>query len=259
MPKLFIVATPIGNLKDMTLRAIETLREVDFILAEDTRVTKKLLTHLGIHKTVISFHEYSKDKSLEKIFDLLNEGKNLALVTDAGTPGISDPGQRLINFLTSNYQATQSGGPGFFVATKTLKTRADALRTFSIPYDLANRGQIEIIPVPGPSAISALLSISDIDCSEFLFLGFPPRKKGRQTFFKRVATSEVPVILFESPHRIQKTLRELKMVAGDRHCNIGRELTKIYEEVFRGTLSEAEKHFVGEKQRGEFVLVVDIQ
>ncbi|KKS95477.1 16S rRNA (cytidine(1402)-2'-O)-methyltransferase [Candidatus Giovannonibacteria bacterium RIFCSPLOWO2_01_FULL_43_160] len=211
MAKLFIIATSIGNLGDITLRALEVLKSVDFILAEDTRVTKKLLSHFGIHKPVL---RYLFKKDYRKF-------NSIALVTDAGTPAVSDPGAKLVKNLTM---------AGF-----------------------------EIIPVPGPSALSAMISISDIDMREFCFLGFPPRKKGRQTFFKRVAKFEIPIILFESPHRIQKTLRELELVCGDRYVNIGRELTKIYEEVFRGKLSEAQKYFIGEKIRGEFVIALDLK
>ncbi|MBI2021143.1 16S rRNA (cytidine(1402)-2'-O)-methyltransferase [Candidatus Giovannonibacteria bacterium] len=225
MAKLYIVSTPIGNLGDITLRAIEVLKSVDAILAEDTRVTKKLLSHLNISKPLISFQEHSSPKVVGKILSMLEEGSNLALVTDAGTPGISDPGQRLISHL----------------ATGLLS-------------ELSN--PVAIIPIPGPSSLSAMISISDIDLSEFIFLGFPPHKKGRQTFFKHVAESQIPVIMFESPHRILKTLRELETICEDRYVNIGRELTKMYEEIFRGKLSEAIKYFAGEKERGEFVIVL---
>lgn len=211
MPKLFIIATPIGNLGDITLRALEVLKSVDFILAEDTRVTKKLLSHFGIHKPVL---RYLPKKDYRKF-------NSIALVSDAGTPAISDPGTKLVRNITT---------AGF-----------------------------EIIPVPGPSALSAMISVSDIDLSEFCFLGFPPHKKGRQTFFRRVAKLDQPAVLFESPHRIAKTLRELELACGDRYVNIGRELTKIYEEVFRGKLSEAQKYFTGEKIRGEFVIVLDLK
>ena len=222
MARLFIVATPIGNLGDITFRAVEVLKSVDFVLAEDTRVARKLLSHLGVSKPLISFREHSSPKVLERILNLLKEEKDLALVTDAGTPGISDPGQRLIERIS----------------------------------ELGKLGEIHIIPIPGASALSAIISVSNIDLSEFLFLGFPPHKKGRETFFKYVAKSELPVILFESPHRIQKTLIQLQKFCGDSYVNIGRELTKIYEEIFRGTLPEAQAHFVGEKQRGEFVIVM---
>ena len=208
MSNLYIVATPIGNLKDITLRALEVLREVDLVLAEDTRVARKLLSHFDIHKPIL---RYLPKRDYKKF-------NNIALVTDAGTPAISDPGVMLVK-------------------------------------DLAEAG-FAIIPIPGASAVSTIISVSDIDCSNFTFLGFPPHKKGRQTFFKKVATQKLSVILFESPHRIQKTLKELEAAVGNRYINIGRELTKIYEEIFRGKLSEAKEHFVGEKQRGEFVIII---
>ncbi|HEY4527665.1 MAG TPA: 16S rRNA (cytidine(1402)-2'-O)-methyltransferase, partial [Candidatus Paceibacterota bacterium] len=209
---LYIVATPIGNLKDITLRALEVLKSVDVIFAEDTRVTRKLLSHYGISKPVLRLLENVHHRMMHKF-------KNMALVTDAGTPAVSDPGTRLARELSA---------AGF-----------------------------KIVPIPGASALSAIISASDIDVSKFLFLGFPPSKKGRRKFFERVAASGVPVILFESPHRILKTLKELRSAAGERRVNIGRELTKIYEEIFRGELSEALPHFKGERERGEFVIVAD--
>lgn len=219
MNKVFIIATPIGNLKDITFRAIEILREVDLVLAEDTRMTKKLFSHYDIKTALFSFHKFSGKNSLKKIQYFIKQGKNIALVTDAGTPGISDPGRWLIS-------------------------------------EIIKYSNVEIIPIPGSSAVSTIISASDIDCSEFTFLGFPPHKKGRKTFFEKVSRIEMPVVLFESPHRILKTLKELENIAGDRYCNIGRELTKIYEEIFRGKLSEAQHHFVGERQRGEFVIIL---
>ena len=209
MSKLYIVATPIGNLGDITFRALKVLREVDLVLAEDTRVTRKLLSHFDIRKPIL---RYLPKRDYKKF-------NNIALVTDAGTPAISDPGTMLVK-------------------------------------DLAEAG-FAVIPIPGPSALSTIISVADIDCSNFTFFGFPPRKKGRKTFFEKVSKTEIPVILFESPHRIQKTLKELEVAMGDRYTNIGRELTKIHEEIFRGTLSGAQKHFVGEKQRGEFVIILN--
>lgn len=220
MPKLYIVATPIGNLRDITLRAADILKSADFILAEDTRVAKKLLAHLGISKRIFSFREHSSPEVLAKIAYFLKKAGSAVFVTDAGTPGISDPGQRLVK------------------AVNTL---------------------MEIIPIPGPSALAAIISVSDIDLSNFIFLGFPPRKKGRQKFFKQMNDYKLPIIFFESPHRIQKTLAELEKNCGNKYVNIGRELTKIHEEIFRGILSEAQKHFTGERQRGEFVIVVDLE
>ena len=221
MPNLYIVATPIGNLKDITLRALEVFKSADVILAEDTRVTRKLLSHFQISKPILRFDEHVESRTFDKVARLLSEGKNLALVSDAGTPGISDPGQRLLK-------------------------RVCVLEN------------IKIIPIPGPSALSAIISASDIDLSNFAFFGFPPHKKGRQTLFKKIAKNEVPVILFESPHRILKTFTELYREAGERYINVGRELTKIYEEVWRGKLSEAREYFSGERERGEFVIVVDM-
>ena len=221
MSKLYVVATPIGNLQDITLRALEVLSACDVIAAEDTRVTKKLLSHFHISKPIISFHQHSPLRAALRITQLLRDGKNIALVTDAGTPGISDPGQRLIKEVAA---------AGFTTG---------------------------IVSIPGPSALSATISVSDIDLDQFMFLGFPPHKKRRTKFFHQAAQSPIPVILFESPHRIHRTLNDAVCLMGDRYCNIGRELTKIYEEVFRGTLSEARTYFERSKTRGEFVVIVD--
>ena len=222
MPKFYVVATPIGNLKDITLRAIEILKSVDVVFAEDTRVARKLLSHFDISKPIESFHKYSPERVANRAAMLLGDDKNIALITDAGTPGISDPGYYIVKKITE-----------------------------------AGFGDT-VVAIPGPSSLAAIISASDIDLSQFVFFGFPPHKKGRKTMFERIAKSDVPAILFESPHRIQKTLRELETACGDRYINAGRELTKVYEEVFRGTLLEAQKYFAGEKERGEFVLVIDV-
>lgn len=219
MSTLYVAATPIGNLQDITLRAVDVFRSVETVFAEDTRVARKLLSHLGIQKNIVAYHEHSTPRQIEKIVELLKTG-DAALVTDAGTPSISDPGSRLIAALAG--------------------------------------ADVTIVPIPGPSALSTILSVSDIDVSEFLFLGFPPHKKGRQTLFKRVAASNVPVVLFESPHRIHKTFAELMSACGpQRKCVVGRELTKLYEDIFRGTIEDAAGYFVGEKARGEFVMIVE--
>ena len=209
MKKLYVIATPIGNLKDITLRALEILKSADAILAEDTRVTKKLLTHYEISKPVIRY-VYGKDYS---------KFSNLVLVTDAGTPAVSDPGTNLVKDLL--------------------------------------RKDFEIIAVPGPSALAAAISISDIELSDFTFFGFPPSKKGRNKFFDKVSKSEIPVVLYESPHRILKTLKEMMDASGDRYVNIGRELTKMHEEMFRGKISEAIEYFSRDKVRGEFVIIIN--
>jgi 16S rRNA (cytidine1402-2'-O)-methyltransferase len=235
MPTLYIVATPIGNLEDITLRAIRVLGEVDAILCEDTRVTAKLLQKYDIQsfgpaqgkKTLISYHSHSKLSKVEKVFELLAEGKNLALVSDAGTPCISDPGVMLVAEIR------------------------DRMSRFRL--------DIQIVPIPGPSAVISALSASGLPSSEFLFLGFLPHKKGRETLFKEIASSERTVAFYESPHRILKALESLQKFAPEKKIVIARELTKIYEEFVSGTATELLAHFETHKDtvRGEFVVMVE--
>jgi 16S rRNA (cytidine1402-2'-O)-methyltransferase len=224
MATLYIVATPIGNLEDITLRALETLKMVDLILCEDTRVTKKLLTRYDIHTPTLSYHTHSGIAKSEKIIALLRAGKNLALVSDAGTPTISDPGSVL-------------------VAQVRKELGADAM----------------VASIPGPSALTAAISVSGFQADSFLFLGFLPHKKGRQTLFKEIATSKRTVVFYESPHRILKALSSLEQVlSSSRQIVIVREISKIFEETIRGTTTEALAHFEKhpDKVRGEFVVVV---
>ncbi|MBI4119509.1 MAG: 16S rRNA (cytidine(1402)-2'-O)-methyltransferase [Parcubacteria group bacterium] len=219
---LYIVATPIGNLKDITLRALEILRNVDVILAEDTRVTRKLLNHYEISKPVFSYREHSSDAAYRHIAETLKGGKNVALVSDAGTPAISDPGSRLVAYLRSEL-------PG-----------------------------VAISPLPGPSALVAALSVSGLDASSFTFLGYPPHKKGREKFFKQLAGLKVwPAVLYESPHRFQKTVAQLCNALTPKHSIVvSRELTKIHEEVWSGTLEAASRYFQGDHLKGEFVVII---
>ena len=213
--KLYIVATPIGNLEDFTFRGIETLKKVDYILCEDTRVTAKLLAHFKIKKSLISYHKYSDEKKINEIKKLLENGNDLALVTDAGTPGISDPGNFLIASLTD----------------------------------------VEVIPIPGVSAVTTALSVSGFSTDKFLFLGFPPHKKGRQTFFKEVAKVEYTLAFYESNHRIKKCLTELTNVLDlKRQVCVCRELTKKFEIIYRGNIKEILNMNILEK--GEFVIVI---
>ena len=213
---LYIIATPIGNLKDITLRALEILKKVDLIACEDTRVTKKLLNHYDIKTSLISYHQHSKTTRIDYLIDKLKEGKNIALVTDAGTPGISDPGGKLIEEAVKN--------------------------------------DIEVIPIPGVSALATLISVAGINTQKFIFLGFPPHKKGRETFFKEVKESNLPVIFFESRYRILKALKTLE----NSQVIIGRELTKMREEIIRGSAEEALEYFEEnpDKVKGEFAVVV---
>lgn len=236
--KLYIVATPIGNLEDITLRALRVLKEADLILCEDTRVTKKLLDRYEIQKPLLSYHHHSKLSRVEKIVEHLENGKNLALVSDAGTPGISDPGNELIANLTPALSLSRRG----------------------------SEETIEIIPIPGASAITTLASVAGINMSRFTFLGFPPHKKGRETFFREVAEAKYPVVYFESPHRFLKNLELLEKFKPDAKLVVGRELTKMFEEVKRGEIGEILKFYRGDKGdlgekgdkgkvKGEFVII----
>lgn len=216
---LFIVATPIGNLSDITLRALETLKSVDAVLCEDTRVTGNLLKRYEIKKPTLSCHEHTDEKKLTQIIERLKQGESFAFVSDAGTPGLSDPGNRLVEF------AVLAG--------------------------------IQVIPLPGASALGAIVSVAGIDMREFVFLGFPPHKKGRETFFKSVVSSEFPVVYYESPHRLMKNLGLLAELSPETKIVLGRELTKIFEETVRGTVGEVITYFTlhPEKIKGEFVII----
>ena len=226
MATLFIVATPIGNLEDLSMRALRILKEVDFILCEDTRVTKKILNYYQIEKPILSYHQHSRLKKVNYILELLKQGKNLALVSDAGTPGISDPGGKLINFLIKT--------PGLV---------------------------IKIVPIPGPSAATAAASISGLPMDKFLFLGFPPAKRKRKKFFQEVIGSKYPVIFYESPYRIIKSLRDLQLISKTYNLKpkivVCRELTKKFETIYRGEIEEVIKEIEKDIIKGEFVIIVE--
>lgn len=221
MATLYVIGTPIGNLEDITLRALRVLKEADLILCEDTRVTKKLLNHFDIHKPLRRLDAHVEARMGQSVEELFAVHGNIALVTDAGTPGISDPGDR---FITA---ARQTG--------------------------------ISVIAIPGPSALSAALSISGLPASEFLFLGFLPHKKGRETLFKEIIASKRTVAFFESPHRLMKTLHVLAERLDSRRVAVARELTKMYEEVASGTGEEVLDYFKKhqEKIRGELVILIE--
>ncbi|MFH1178300.1 MAG: 16S rRNA (cytidine(1402)-2'-O)-methyltransferase [bacterium] len=227
-----MVATPIGNLEDITLRALRTLKECDVIYAEDTRVTAKLLAKYEIKKPVLRLDAVTETKKANEIITRLEDGEHIVFVSDAGTPGISDPGARLVSRVREH-----------FVSVK-----------HSV-FDMFDKEHIEAIP--GPSAITAALSIAGIDVDKFSFIGFLPHKKGRQTALKKLAESDIPIVLYESPHRILKLLKELVQHQVS-HIVIARELTKIHEEVISGTPSELLIHFAEHPDtvRGEFVVIV---
>lgn len=224
MSILYIVSTPIGNLRDITLRAIDLLKEVDLILCEDTRVTQKLLNYYGIKTPTLSYHQHSKIQKIDYIISLLKQNKNLALVSDSGTPGISDPGEKLINLA------------------------------------IGQCSNLTIIPIPGPSALICAASISGFPMDKFLFLGFPPTKRKRKKFFKEVTNSKYPVIFYESPYRIIKSLRDLELTSKTYNLKpkivVCRELTKKFETIYRGKIDEVIKEIEKDKIKGEFVVIV---
>lgn len=222
--KLSVVATPIGNLEDITLRALRTLRECDVVLCEDTRVTAKLLAGHGVEKKpLIRFDAYATDRKFRATIDALREGQHIAFVTDAGTPGVSDPGNLLV---------------------------ATVVREFP---------EVTIDPIPGPSALTTLASVCGLPTDRFLFLGFLPLKQHRRKLLERIAQSPDTVLFFESPHRIVRTLEELAPLLGDRRVVVGRELTKKFETIYRGTTQTVHGQLLhaGGKVRGEVVIAVE--
>jgi len=223
--KLYVVATPIGNLEDITLRALRVLKECDAVLCEDTRVTKKLLTHYAIYTPLISYHTHSGEAKYDKVFEMLEEEKTIALVSDAGTPTISDPGARLVSLVRERFSDS-----------------------------------VSIETIPGVSALTAALSIAGVGADSFLFLGFPPHKKGRKTFFESILKSEQVTVFYESPHRIMKALESLTdLLKNQKNIVVLRELTKVHEEVVSGSASYVLEHFQKHPDtvRGEFVVIVD--
>jgi len=225
MSSLYLIATPIGNLEDLTFRALKILMEVDLIICEDTRTTKRILSRYRVITPLISFYSASSRKSqkpplkIQAILSELEHGKNIALLTDAGTPGISDPGNQIVQ--------------------------------------AALEKNISVVPIPGASSLTAIISVAGIDMSRFVFLGFSPHKKGRETFFKKIANLELPVIYFESPFRLIKNLELLKKINPDKKIILGRELTKVFEQIIRGSIDQVLSYFQTNKDRikGEFVIV----
>ncbi|MFH0951955.1 MAG: 16S rRNA (cytidine(1402)-2'-O)-methyltransferase [Patescibacteria group bacterium] len=223
MSTLYIVGTPIGNLGDITYRAVEILKEVDFIICEDTRISRRLLAHYQIDRPLVSYHQHSRLVKIDQIVDRLKQGESAALITDAGTPGISDPG---------NYFISQIRG---------------------------NLPEVEVIVIPGPSALTASASICGINMDRFTFLGFLPHKKGRLTMLKQMANSEIPVMIYESPYRLMKTVAALKeLISPDQKLIVAKELTKINELCITGNAETVEKYFIDnpDKVKGEFVIII---
>lgn len=220
---LYVIATPIGNLEDITYRAIKTLKEVDLVVCEDTRHSRILFDRHEIKTHYISYHQHSRITKIDYIISQLKAGKNVAMITDAGTPGICDPGGILISEAVKN--------------------------------------NIQVVPIPGPSALISLLSASGFATDSFLFLGYLPKKKGRQTLFRNLIKAGnldlyQSVVLYVSPYQLQRTLTDLQLTVGNKEIVVGRELTKKFEEIFRGQLHEAIEHFGKSDPRGEFVIVI---
>lgn len=215
---LYLVATPIGNLADITYRAVHILKNVDLIAAEDTRKSRILLNHYQIKTPLVSYHSYNLKKQTPQLIRHLKEQKSLSLISDAGTPGISDPG----------YQLVQA----------------------------AIEENIRIVPIPGASALLAALVASGLQTNRFVYEGFLPLKKGRQTRLQQLAREERTIVLYESPHRIRRTINDILTVFGDRPCVLARELTKLYEELYRGTLSSINEITKTKTLKGEMVLII---
>lgn len=217
---LYVVATPIGNLADITLRALSVLKEVHLIAAEDTRVTHHLLEHYGISTKATPYHQHSLGRKALQLLETLQEGKDVAIVSDAGTPGISDPGHEIISLAIAN--------------------------------------EINVVAIPGPSAIITALAVSGISTRRFTFDGFPPRKSGeRKEYFKALKDESRTMVFYESPHRVVASLRDMKAAWGERKIAVIREATKMFEEIHRGTIDSAIQRFTEVTPRGEFTIVVE--
>ncbi|MBC7327090.1 16S rRNA (cytidine(1402)-2'-O)-methyltransferase [bacterium] len=217
---LFVVATPIGNLQDITLRALDVLKSVDLVVAEDTRKALALLSHYNIRKPVLSLHRHSPGRRIEEIVRELKGGKKIALISEAGTPGISDPGEELVR---------RCGEEG-----------------------------IDTVPIPGASALTAALSISGLPTRSFLFFSFPSRKRSkRKKLLEELKEYPHTLVFFESPHRIKETLEDILEIMGDRKVVICREMTKLYEEIYRGMVSEALNWLAQKEIKGEFTVVLE--
>ena len=216
---LYIVPTPIGNLEDITLRALRVLKEADVILAEDTRTSSVLLKHYDIHRPMLSYHKFNEHKAVAALVERLKSGETMALVSDAGTPGISDPG-------------------------------------FPLARECVKRG-VEVVCLPGATALVPALVASGLPCDRFVFEGFLPQKKGRQTRLQQLAAEQRTVVLYESPYRVVKTLTQMaEVMGGERPVAVCREISKVHEQVVRGTVSEALTYFQTNEPRGEFVIII---
>ena len=259
--KLSIVATPIGNLEDITLRALRTLKECDVVACEDTRVTSKLLAHYDISKRTIALHGNSLEKDFVRVEKLLEEGKHVALVSDAGTPGVSDPGLELVSRVREHFGQLRQG----VALTQHHSSQGDTfpqLRHHLSETPGPDLSEVVIETIPGPSALAAAVSISGLRAATFIFFGFLPLKKGREKLLTEIAASDRASVVYESPHRILKTLQSLRgKIPPNRRVGVFRELTKMHEESIVGSAEDVLRYFMenSDKVRGEFVIIVEAQ
>ncbi len=244
---LYIVATPIGNLGDITLRALEVLKSVDIIACEDTRVSGVLLKHYGIKKPLVSFHQHSIQSVISRLVDSLTRGENVAFVTDGGTPGVSDPGGVLVERVRENNHCHPERNEG---SSRMQQDSSSASRR-------TQNDVIKIVPIPGPSAVTAAVSVSGMVEKDFYFAGFLPKKKGRQTGFKKLVKLNVPIVIYESALRLERTLNDIKAYFGETaKIFIAREITKMFEEYWSGNINSILKDLKSHQLKGEIVLIV---
>lgn len=251
MGTLYVVATPIGNLEDITLRALRVLKEVAVVFCEDARYTKRLLDHFEITTPTMTLFEHSGMGTLQKVYELLVQGKDVAYVTDAGTPGVSDPGGKLIDYLLNRE------------ASSTLfqeNSKFEILNSKQIPnskFETSESNPISIVPIPGASALTAALSVAGINLERFVFMGFPPVKNKRNKYFAEVVASEYPVVFYESTYRLIKSLEQLAEQQHEIEVIVAGELTKKFEKIYRGRIGEVLSELKGADTRGEYVVIVN--
>lgn len=241
---LSVIGTPIGNMEDISLRALRTMREADVIFCEDTRVTRNLCQKYEIDVPLRRLDAHMEMVKVDEVIAMLEEGKRVALVSDAGTPGISDPGSRIVNAVRTQLSHRLQSG----------KNETDALAKNTA--EGTDMRDVVIEAIPGPSALTTLISISGMDCASFFFAGFSPHKKGRETFFREVLTRDGATVFYESPHRLVNALERIVALEPEREVCVGRELTKVYEEVRRGPASECLAWYTAHPPKGECVVIV---
>lgn len=248
MATLYIVATPIGNLEDITLRALRILKEVAVIFCEDAWYTKRLLDHYEITTPTMTLYEHSGVGTFEKVYGLLEQGKDVAYVTDSGTPGVSDPGGKVVEYLLNRTANSSNFNENFKL--EILNSKEITNNKFQ------DQNSIEIVPIPGASALTAALSVAGINLERFTFMGFPPAKNKRNRYFAEVVKNEYPVVFYESTYRLMKSLEQLAEQDRSLQVVVAGELTKRFEKVYRGEIGEVLEVLIKSDTRGEYVVIV---